>query len=270
MRSSAPAARILAGLALSMLFVAAATARDAAPSPADAAAKVERAHGLDALRRHGVVHADLIVDFGGRRPVDGKISFTPAGGHSRIEQKDGTTIVFDGNAAWVSPSTADATMARFHALTWPYFALVPFKLRDGGTTLADAGTLPLDAARSLPAMKLTFAPGTGDAPDDWYLVYHEPDTYRVVGLAYIVTYGKTAEQAAAAATHAVVYSDFQTFDGVTFPTTWTFHKWIEGKGAVGDPLGVAKFTNVRFGPADEKLFAKPADAKEDPLPKKPE
>lgn len=256
-------------VAIGLVFACSGLRAHATPESAAqrAVEAIEQAHGAQALRRRGVVHADLTVTFGGSTRVDGKIAFTPAGGHSRIEQKDGTTIVFDGTAAWVSPSSADATMARFHALTWPYFALLPFKLRDGGTTLTDAGTLPLTDGRALPAMKLTFAPGTGDAPDDWYLVYHDPETHRVVALAYIVTYGKSAEQAAKSEPHAVVYSDFQTFDGVTFPTTWTFHKWVQGQGVTGDPLGVAQFSNVRFGPVDEKLFTKPDDAKEDPLPK---
>lgn len=234
-----------------------------AEAPADRAVAIEAAHGAPALRAAGTVSADITIDFGGKRAIDGRIHFTADGGRSRIEMRSGTTVVFDGEKAWVSPASAEFPMARFHALTWPYFALAPFKLRDGGAHLADSGTLPLTGS-PLPAMRLTFAPGTGDAPDDWYLVYTDPQTAQVQGLAYIVTYGKAKD--AASEPHAVVYGDYVQVDGVTLATSMTFFNWEQDKGVVGEPIGVGRLSNIRLGGVEASAFTRPEDAREDALP----
>lgn len=37
--------------------------------------------------------------------------------------------------------------------------------------------------------KLTFEKGIGDAPDDWYVVYTDPENNTMQAAAYIVTFG---------------------------------------------------------------------------------
>lgn len=226
--------------------------------------RIESAQGADKLRSRQAIQADLVVDFGGQRMIDGSILFTIDGGRSRITMKDGTVAVFDGQHAWVSPASSTFPAARFHLLTWPYFALAPFKLRDGGTTLVLAQPMTLNGKPHATA-KLTFAAGTGDAPDDWYILYRDPDTGRLNAMAYIVTYGKKPGEADEP--HAIVYEDFQTIDGVTLSTTWKFYNWSREQGRHGDMIGQVTLRNVRFVTPQPGAFDKPADAKEDPLPK---
>src|SRR5687768_4548611 len=199
--------------------------------PADSlpgVAELERAHGASAWKRHDALRADIRVEFGGKTTLDGILSFTTDGTKSRIDLKDGAQLTFDGERAWVSPDSATFKMARFHLLTWPYFLGVPFKLRDGGVRVGWMGDQPLGDGRQYPAIRLTFAPGTGDAPRDWYILYRDPQTDRLRAMAYIVTYAK-APSDRPDDPHAILYDDFRTIAGVTLATRWTFRDWVPGK-----------------------------------------
>ena len=105
-------------------------------APATAfAQRIERAHGMDAWQNKQALKTDLVVHFGGAELVNGTMIYDMHTSRVRMEMTNGTTLIFDGEKAWVSPSSAEAPMARFHLLTWPYFLAAPFKLRDPGTHL---------------------------------------------------------------------------------------------------------------------------------------
>jgi hypothetical protein len=259
--------------AFASVFLLAGCARnDSGPAPLrpveslPGVAEIERAHGRDAWARRHALRCDLVVEFGGKTTVDGTLTFTTDGTRSRIDLKDGARLTFDGERAWVSPDSATFPMARFHLLTWPYFAAVPFKLRDGGVRVGWMGDQPLGDGRQYPAIRLTFAPGTGDASRDWYILYRDPQTDRLKAMAYIVTYGKAAGDRPEDP-HAITYDDFRTVDGVTLATRWTFTDWVPGKGISGDPVGRATLKNLRFVTPPPGFFARPTSgAKEDVVP----
>lgn len=226
--------------------------------------RIEIAHGKPAWTRQQAVAFDLTVTFGGGVLLDGSMTYEPGSGRVRIETDGGATLVFDGERAWVSPSAAQVPMVRFQLLTWPYFLAVPFKLHDPGTYLAPHGNRPLNGVTHETAL-LTFDPGIGDTPDDWYVIYQDPDTDRLAAVAYIVTYGTTADEAEKEP-HVLVYEDYWTVDGVALATRWVMYNWSLAQGAVGEPLGDVRLSNIRFVKPDERDFERPADAREDPLP----
>lgn len=114
-----------------------------AASPAgaqDAASFAARAgpwsRGLVAAK---ALEAPLVLRFGKRPALAGRllVPHRPECLASRL--KDATLAVFDGKSARVSPATSGFEQARFHLLTWPYFAALPMKLRDSGTRLQAEG-----------------------------------------------------------------------------------------------------------------------------------
>lgn len=228
---------------------------------------IGKAHGADAYRSHAALRADVTVTFGGQVMLQGTMTFDTPVGKSRIETTDGAVMVFDGHDAWVTPIDAPIPpgMARFHLLTWPYFIAAPFKLEDPGTHIDDAGQKPLDVHHIFPAGKLTFDPGTGDSPDDWYLVYRDPDTDRLAALAYIVTYGKDTHDAEKEP-HVAVYEAFEEVDGVTLVTRMSMWNWEAGTGKVGEMLGQMELANYRFVEPDGGAFTKPDGARIDAPP----
>ena len=238
------------------------------PAPPDPAGRfaeaIERAHGGAGWRAHEALAAGIRVEFGGKTVLDGRIVFTTDMGRSRIELKDGSVAVWDGATAWLAPAGSSFEGARFHVLTWPYFALAPIKLRDPGTRLELLGSRELQG-RTLEAGRLTFEKGVGDTPDDWYVVYRDPESGRLHGMAYIVTFGTPTEKAEAEP-HAITYHDYADVDGVPVPTRWSFWLWSEQEGIHGEAIGSVTLADPSFVEPEPGLFDPPEGAKEQPLP----
>ena len=112
--------------------------------------------------------------------------------------------------------------------------------------------------------KLTFDPGTGDTPEDWYIVYADPGSHRLGAMAYILTYGST-RAAAEEEPHGIVYEDFRKTDGVVIARRWSFRTWSEESG-FGDVFGTAILGDLRFVTPDEDAFERPERARELPTP----
>lgn len=228
------------------------------------AGEIGHAHGMRQWHRQRAVCADIVVELGGKKMIDAAFVFDTPVGKAKAELANGTTIVFDGRSAWVSPANAPIEAARFHLLTWPYFMTAPMKLGDPGSKLVmleDGDLFGLTCQRA----KLTFQAGVGDAPDDWYILYIDPTTHRLRAMSYIVTYFESTEKAEKEP-HAIVYDDFTTIQGVVFSRKWTFYHYSEEKGIHGKPMGKARITNIRFVTPAANAFAKPDNAREDKLP----
>jgi len=253
-------------LALSYGMAGCASASSAKPSTHAKPAivkSIEKAHNAADWRANQAVQADIVVNFGGRAALQGVVTFSTDASRARIVRPDGSTVVFDGNTAWVAGG--EFPRARFHVLTWPYFAAVPYKLADAGTQLTEQPPAPFNSATDLqPAWKLTFGPGTGDAPNDWYLLFPDPATGRLTAMAYIVTFDKTLAEAEKDP-HAIRYLDFRPVGGVPIPHRWTFHDYSHTTGISAAQIGDAVLSNVRFITPDANTFTAPAGAIEAPL-----
>lgn len=225
--------------------------------------KIEKAHGASGWAEKDIVKTDIKIAFGGALRLVGEMISNTEASKSRFTLEDKTQIVFDGSSAWISPSESKRERVRFDALTWPYFLAAPFKLRDPGTHLEESGQKPL-FGKMYDTARLTFDSGVGDSPEDWYVLYRDPDTSLLKAMSYIVTYGKSAKTAGEP--HIIVYEAFKELDGVKLATEWKFYKWTEEKGAKGKPIGQATLKDFSFPSESNTLFVRPEDAREDPLP----
>jgi hypothetical protein len=235
--------------------------RPAQPGAAEIATRIERAHGGPAWDDTAALKADLVVEFGGERLLEATVLYDHHRGRVRLERTDGVTMVFDGERAWSWPASEIPYGPRFHLLTWPYFLAAPFKLDDPGTHIARGDLQPI-GQKLCETARLTFSAGTGDTPDDWYVVYVEPRTDRLLALAYIVTYGTTLAEAEREP-HAIVYDDFAMIDGVTLARQWRFHSWDAARGVHGEPIGRATLDHIRFVTPNDHAFSHPPEAAED-------
>ena len=236
-------------------------------------AKVAEAHGRSKLPANAVFHGKITVKFGDSKMLDdAEIWFKPSGAVVRIET-DGATAIADGKTAWISPPDAKLPRPRFQLYTWPYFAVAAFKLDDAGVRLEPMGpaTIGQFSSRRHDRAKMTFAPGTGDAPDDWYVLYVS-DAGRLEAMAYIVTYGKTPQQAEAEP-HGIVYDEFVDVPdadgkptGVKMSARWSFRGWSPDAGFGEDEIGSATLGGLELVPPPPGAFDVPADAREVPAP----
>lgn len=138
-------------------------------------------------------------------PIEFRFDYQPIGGGTRrnsiqtIDQwssralhiwPEDTSISFgwDGTNAWIKPDTAAIGInPRFWSLTPFYFLGLPFVLADDGINYEYLGEQLLDDNKC-DLVKITYQAGTGDAPDDFYIIYIDQQTKLMTGLRYVVSY----------------------------------------------------------------------------------
>lgn len=257
--------RTLTSLCFSALSCTAVAQQDGADA---FVASMQAAHHEAGWDAHSGFTSRIEVDFGEAFQLAGQMTFDTAVGRSRMELDDGTVIVNDAATCWVSPADAPLPpgMARFQSLTWPYFLALPFKLDDPGAAVEAVGKAAWVGGEPWDAWRLSFDAGTGDAPDDWYLLFRDGGG-RLVGSAYIVTYAKPLAEANQTPS-GVRFGGFEQVGGVTVPTTWRFYDWTTGGGLGETPIGSVRIFDPTFVQLDESVFSRPAgeDVRVDPRP----
>jgi hypothetical protein len=213
--------------------------------------KIEKAHNKEKFNQEEVIQFDLKLSFNGQERINGKVTLQTNSSKGKITFADGNTIIYDGRKVYYSPELND-TSVRFDAYTWSYFFLFPFKLSDSGTKWEYYTNIEKDA-KKFNTEKLTFEPKTGDAPDDWYVVYSVLDSDLIQKVAYIVTNNGTKEEAEKNP-HAIQYSNYEAVNGIPIATRWQFWGWNK-KNGLTEQLGEATLTNIEFIKNDSLLFA---------------
>lgn len=220
-------------------------------------------HGQAAWHAQQAMQAELEVDFGAQRVLDGRLTLETGLKRSRLDLKNGATMVFDGNEAWIAPASATVGRARFHLRTWAFFLSAPMWIGQPGTSLEPLEEGFLQGQRQQRA-KLTLNGEATDLPCPWFILYADPATRELTALAYACENG-AASEGGDRSPHAVTYDRYETIGGVRLATAWTFWRWDKDLGLIGDPIGSARLSNLRFVPAEGRLFARPADARADRL-----
>jgi hypothetical protein len=213
---------------------------------------IEAAHGAETFRRKDGLRFEFALRFGESTELLVEVVMKTDMSRIRMQQADGSKLIWDGKDAYAAPADADWARPRFTVLTWPYFLCAPFKLSDPNTHLEPKGRATLrDTTYS--TAKLTFDDGVGDSPDDWYLLYRDDASGLLRAMAYIVTYHQSVEEAEP---HAISYHHFTEVDGVQFPTEFRFWSWSEAEG-LGKRLGTARLGGFRFIKTDKFTFGIP-------------
>ena len=222
--------------------------------------QIKKAQHVDLFYKQKAVAFDIETSVNGKTTTATLTTMTNSG-KIRLQYADGKTVVFDGKKIWLNSTDASAyRQARFDVFMWQYFFMAPFKMDDAGTNwqlLTDKTLDDTDYARA----KLTFKNGTGDTPNDWYIVHRNKATDFLTAMAYIVTFGNKAISEAEKRASGITYDDFMTVDGVQFATTWRFWKWSEQRGFY-DGKGSAKIKNIRFLKPTAETFSAPLGSKE--------
>jgi hypothetical protein len=163
-----------------------------------------------------------------------------------------------GEEAWLSGADSIGVNPRFWALTPYYFVAMPFVLADSGVNLEEAGQMEAEGA-AYDLVRITFEPGTGDAPDDYYYLLLDPETQRVGGVRYVVSYPGFFPEGGHTPERLMLYDGSQTVRGITLQEGFRSFAWTER--GVGEPAAEGTVTDVRFVPnAPDSLFAVPAGA----------
>src|SRR5690606_5814271 len=114
------------------------------------------------------------------------------------------------------------------ATTGYYFEQIPFVLADPGLRYTRLPGDTLDG-RPRPVVRVGFDAGVGDAPGDTYVVYLDPDTWRVAAVRYTVTYGRRVDPATPPPETLLRYEGYVTVDGLTVPTHFRGFSFEDGR-----------------------------------------
>lgn len=167
---------------------------------------------------------------------------------------------WDGENAWSYPDTADVGInPRFWSTTPFYFVGLPFVLADEGTNYELLDPLEHDGV-TYDLVKVTYDAGTGDAPDDFYVIYIHPETKLMGGLRYIVSYPGFFPDGGNAPEKFMDILGLQTVDGITVPTGYHTYWFKDGKPA--EHITKIDVSDLSFKSDLEKgFFTIPAGAK---------
>lgn len=204
---------------------------------------IEKAHYKKDFLSKNILRFDLQLFFGGNERLNAQITVLTNSSKAIIKLRDSSQIIVNGKDVFYSPNYKNTNDVRFDAYTWTYFMLFPYKLSDPGTVWSNQTDATLNENK-YNLQTLTFEANTGDAPDDWYKVYSDKKTNLIKAAAYIVTAGKTKEQAEEDP-HAIEYNNYQFIEGIPLATTWTFWGWRKNEGLT-DKLGNTALSNFTF------------------------
>jgi len=216
---------------------------------------IEKAHKMGSWKKKGAMKATIELNLGGTS-LDANLFVETGGPAILLELSEDTVAIFTGDEMYAMPS--DSAVSPFTLKTWAYFLEAPYKLNDPGTMMEKHDTAQIKG-KTYDRAKLTFQSGTGDSPDDWYVLYRDQNNNKLKAMAYIVTAGRSVEEASKNP-HAISYEDFQTIEGVPVATMWKFWQWSEANGFSEVPIGEATLSNIEFLDSGT-LFQAPDGAK---------
>ena len=160
-----------------------------------------------------------------------------------------------GKIAWVQgDSTAFAYDTKFWALTPIYFLGQPFILDGEGVNLERlANTVYKDTSQDV--IKVTFDAGTGDAPDDYYILYFQEDTHLLSAIRYIVSYPAYFKDGGHLPEKFMEVLGAETVDGINFPTSYKTY-WLTADEKPGAYITKIDVSDIKFEQQLSKDFFK--------------
>jgi len=176
---------------------------------------------------------------------------------TRIET-DKWILGFDGEKVWLEQDSTyyQPERARFYHNLMFYFYAMPFVLADDGITYSNADPLEFEGV-SYPGTKISFGPSVGDAPDDEYIIYRDPNSNMMAWLAYTVTYGKNEKSDRFS---YIKYNEWQkTAEGFAIPRKI---QWYKMKDGVPTEMAAERsfiFPVTETKPLDQTIFEKPVN-----------
>ena len=169
---------------------------------------------------------------------------------------------WNGEEAWLKAkdSTIFNYNTRFWSLTPFFFMAQPFVLEGEGTHLELLSQVEFKD-NLYHAIKVTFDEGTGDAPDDYYILYFNIRSRKLEVIRYVVSYPGYFEKGKHTPEKFMELSGEQIVDGITFPKKYKTY-WLTDDDKPGEHITDITLSEIKFLPGlESSYFDVPEDAK---------
>lgn len=177
---------------------------------------------------------------------------------SHIETPD-NILGYNGKDVWVlnKGDKPYKGKARFYYNLMFYFYAMPFILADDGIIYEDVDPLVFEG-KSYPGIKIAYESGVGESPEDEYILYYNPDTYKMEWLGYTVTYFSKEK---GNEFHFRKFNAWQDVNGLLLPEAMVGYNYENNMPTTAKRE--TKFINVKLEKEqpDAAMFEAPAGAK---------
>ena len=254
-------ARLLVSLSIAVLVAFVSSTPSPGVAPGDTGkgvvARMIAAHGgLDKWRSAPTVSFEDVLQPPKGPPLTSRVSVEQRSRRAYLDFPGmGARMAWDGEKAW-SENWQGPFPPRFFALLSYYFLNLPWLAADPGVNLGEPGTGSLwnDPTEYI-TVKMTFEPGVGDTPDDYYILYIDPNSYRLRAAELRVTYADILPPEVDAIEEIAVYDRFTIVEGLVVPTKCSIY------GKDRSPLASLEWRNWSLGrPFDESRMVMAAGA----------
>tara|TARA_B100000508_G_C11416076_1_gene255814 strand:+ start:48 stop:836 length:789 start_codon:yes stop_codon:yes gene_type:complete len=166
---------------------------------------------------------------------------------------------FDGENVWLKnlDTVQYKSNPKFYYNLMFYFYAMPFVLGDNGINYGKAEAMEFEG-ETYHGISISYESGIGESPEDEYILYYNPKTFKMEWLAYTVTYFSKEK---GKEFHFIKYSDWQDVEGLNLPKTLTWYNYENNMPTTKrNDVNFVKVSILKTKP-DDGLFKKPNQAK---------
>ncbi len=215
---------------------------------------IDQTHGGAAYRTHPVFQCELEMT-AGDLTIAGKLSFQINSRGARLDMRDGSSIVFDGQACSVSPANSGLSedVARLRLMTLRNLVASPFMTGDQHAKVSSFRA-SMVMGSDADAFKVQWPLIDAKAPPS-LIAYAESRTHELTVIGCDSLASLLGLPVGEQAVRSVVFTDLTRIEGLLLPMTWWLYDWTEAATVRGERLGTVKISNVRFPKSGEVTFA---------------
>lgn len=167
------------------------------------------------------------------------------------------SLGFDGKEVWLHEEEKGSFESNpsFYYNLYFYFYAMPFVLTDDGIIYEKVDGISFEGV-TYPGIKISYKANVGTSPDDNYILYYNPETYRMEWLAYTVTF---TSKKPSDKYNILKYDEWENVNGLVLPKKII---WF-GKDDKGNPTKQTRPSTVftlplvSQGKLADSFYAKP-------------
>ena len=169
------------------------------------------------------------------------------------------TLGFNGTEVWLDETQAGSFKGNpeFYYNLYFYFYAMPFVLADTGIVYEEVAALTFEGTK-YPGIKISYEANVGTSPDDNYIIYYHPESYKMAWLAYTVTFNSKEPSEKYS---IIKYNSWENVAGLVLPKEITWYKKDEnGMPTVpARPATIFTLPLLNEGKLSDSFFEKPKD-----------